>query len=207
MTQLLRRLALDSHRMPRSCRGCPSTTTWVWCWAVCAPILCGRRAELTSPVAFLEKPARWMRALAENPHAFSAAPNFAFDLAARKTTDNDLAGLDLGGVVGIISGAERVEPATLERFVRSVRALQLPGPHAASRRTAWRRRRSSWRRGTWSESSPAAALRCPTELGAGRVRAVRSRARRGAGQVPAAAVTLWCGSSTVDTHRRMRGRT
>ena len=83
---------------------------------VCAPILGGYSAELTSPVAFLERPARWMRALAENPHAFSGAPNFAFDLAARKTNDSDLAGLDLGGVRGIINGAERVDPATLERF-------------------------------------------------------------------------------------------
>ena len=84
---------------------------------VCAPILGGYRGELTSPISFLERPARWVRSLAENPHAWSAAPNFAFDLAARKTTDSDLAGLDLGGVVGIISGAERVEPATLRRFV------------------------------------------------------------------------------------------
>ncbi|OPX08229.1 AMP-binding protein [Mycobacterium sp. AT1] len=83
---------------------------------VCAPILGGFHAQLTSPTAFLESPARWMRALAQNPHAFSAAPNFAFDLAARKTTDRDLAGLDLGGVVGIINGAERVVPASLERF-------------------------------------------------------------------------------------------
>jgi fatty acid CoA ligase FadD21 len=84
---------------------------------VCAPILGGYRGELTSPISFLERPARWMRSLAENPNAWSAAPNFAFDLAARKTTENDLAGLDLGGVLGIISGAERVEPATLHRFV------------------------------------------------------------------------------------------
>ena len=83
---------------------------------VCAPILGGYPAELMSPVAFLERPARWVRALAENPRAFSGAPNFAFDLAARKTTDSDLAGLDLGGVRGIINGAERVDPATLERF-------------------------------------------------------------------------------------------
>ncbi|MDA2892511.1 AMP-binding protein [Mycolicibacterium sp. BiH015] len=83
---------------------------------VCAPILGGYRAELTSPVAFLEKPSRWVRALAENPNAFSGAPNFAFDLATRKTKDSDLDGLDLGGVRGIINGAERVEPATLERF-------------------------------------------------------------------------------------------
>ena len=84
---------------------------------ICAPILGGFRAALTSPVAFLEKPSRWVRALAENSHAWSSAPNFAFDMAARKTTDADLAGLDLGGVRGIISGAERVEPATLRRFV------------------------------------------------------------------------------------------
>ncbi len=83
---------------------------------VCAPILSGVPAQLTSPTAFLEKPSRWIRALAENSHAFSAAPNFAFDLAARKTTDRELVGLDLGGVLGIINGAERVEPATLERF-------------------------------------------------------------------------------------------
>jgi fatty acid CoA ligase FadD21 len=84
---------------------------------VCAPILGGYRGELTSPVSFLERPARWMQSLARNPHAWSAAPNFAFNLAARKTTDGDLAGFDLSGVLGIISGAERVEPATVRRFV------------------------------------------------------------------------------------------
>src|ERR1700761_406139 len=63
---------------------------------VCAPILGGYHAQLTSPVGFLERPARWVRALAENSHAWSSAPNFAFDLAARKTADSDLAGLDLG---------------------------------------------------------------------------------------------------------------
>jgi fatty acid CoA ligase FadD21 len=83
---------------------------------VCAPILSGYPAELSSPVAFLERPARWMQTLASTPNAFSAAPNFAFDLAARKTTDKDLDGLDLGGVLGIINGAERVERSTLERF-------------------------------------------------------------------------------------------
>ncbi|OBG29793.1 acyl-CoA synthetase [Mycobacterium sp. 852002-51057_SCH5723018] len=84
---------------------------------VCAPILNGWRGELTSPISFLERPARWVQSLAGSPQTWSAAPNFAFDLAARKTTDADLAGLDLGGVLGIISGAERVEPATLQRFV------------------------------------------------------------------------------------------
>ena len=62
------------------------------------PILTGYRAVLTSPVSFLQRPARWMQLLASNSHAFSAAPNFAFELAARKTSDDDMAGLDLGDV-------------------------------------------------------------------------------------------------------------
>jgi mycoketide-CoA synthase len=80
------------------------------------PILGGFRAVLTSPPSFLQRPARWMQLLASNPHAFSGAPNIAFELAARKTSDDDLAGLDLGGVRNILNGAERVNPPTLQRF-------------------------------------------------------------------------------------------
>ncbi len=85
--------------------------------AVIAPILGGYRAEIMSPVAFLQRPARWVQALASNTHAYSAGPNFAFELAVRKTSDEEMAGLDLGGVLTLVSGAERVHPATLERFV------------------------------------------------------------------------------------------
>ena len=135
---------------------------------ICAPILSGRRGELTSPVSFLERPARWMRALAENPHAWSSAPNFAFDLAARKTSDDDLAGLDLGGVVGIISGAERVEPATLHRFVDrfahfNFRDHMLRPAYGLAEATVY------VATNTWSESSPAVHFDT-AELGAGRVR-------------------------------------
>lgn len=84
---------------------------------VIGPILGGYRAQLTSPVAFLQRPARWVQSLAAHPHAFSAAPNFAFELAVRRTSDDDMAGLDLGGVLRIVSGSERVHPATLDRFV------------------------------------------------------------------------------------------
>ncbi|PEG32881.1 acyl-CoA synthetase, partial [Mycolicibacterium agri] len=71
---------------------------------------------LMSPVAFLQRPARWMHLLASYSSAFSAAPNFAFELAARKTSDEDMAGFDLGNVHTILSGSERVHPATLTRF-------------------------------------------------------------------------------------------
>jgi fatty acid CoA ligase FadD21 len=134
---------------------------------VCAPILSGYRAELTSPIAFLERPSRWIRALAESPSAFSAAPNFAFDLAARKTTDGDLAGLDLGGVVGIINGAERVEPASLERFTDrfahfNFRDHMLRPSYGLAEATVF------VAAGTWNESSPAARFDVE-EMSAGRV--------------------------------------
>jgi long-chain fatty acid adenylyltransferase FadD28 len=83
---------------------------------ICVPILAGQHAVLTSPVSFLSRPARWMQLLAGSSHALSAAPNFAFDLAARKTSDQDMAGLDLGNVLSILNGSERVQAATLKRF-------------------------------------------------------------------------------------------
>ena len=103
----------------------PRTTTVSWLpfyhdlgliLGICAPILAGVRGVSISPVAFLQRPARWMQLLASNGRVFSSAPNFAFDLAARKTSDGDMAGLDLADVLILQNGAERVQPATLRRF-------------------------------------------------------------------------------------------
>jgi long-chain fatty acid adenylyltransferase FadD28 len=103
----------------------PNTTTVSWLpfyhdlgliLAICAPILAGVPGVSLSPVAFLQRPARWMQLLASHGRVFSSAPNFAFDLAARKTSDEDMAGLDLSDVLILQNGAERVQPATLRRF-------------------------------------------------------------------------------------------
>lgn len=83
---------------------------------IAAPILSGHPADLMSPIAFLSRPARWLQAMARQPKAWSGAPNFAFDLTARRATDEELADLDLSGVIGIINGAERIHPETLVRF-------------------------------------------------------------------------------------------
>ena len=83
---------------------------------VLMPILTGRPGVLFSPATFLQRPARWIQLLAGNTHAFSAAPNFAFDLAVRRTTDEDMQGLDLSNVLILLSGSERVQPATVRRF-------------------------------------------------------------------------------------------
>jgi acyl-CoA synthetase (AMP-forming)/AMP-acid ligase II len=80
------------------------------------PILAGAPTQLTSPMGFLRRPARWMQLLGRSGCTISGAPNFAFELAARKTSDEDMAGLDLGAVHTILNGSERVQPETLRQF-------------------------------------------------------------------------------------------
>ncbi len=89
-------------------------------------ILLRRPAVLMSPIAFMQRPARWLQQLASHPSTFTAAPNFAFELAVKRTTDEDLAGLDLGGVITMINGAERVHGATVRRFNERFAAFNLP---------------------------------------------------------------------------------
>ncbi|TPG31367.1 AMP-binding protein [Mycolicibacterium hodleri] len=86
----------------------------------------GRAAVLMSPISFLQKPARWVQMLASSTNAWSAAPNFAFELAVRRTSDDDLEGMDLGGVLGIISGSERIHAATIARFNDRFARFNLP---------------------------------------------------------------------------------
>lgn len=94
---------------------------------IVAPILAGWRTVMMSPLAFLARPARWMQQLGSVTTGLTAGPNFAFDLASAKTTDDDMAGCDLGNVLSIISGAERVHHATVERFTKRFAAFNLQG--------------------------------------------------------------------------------
>ena len=93
---------------------------------IVGPVLTGLHAVLTSPIAFLQKPARWMQLLASNTRPFSAGPNFAFELAVRRTSDDDMSGLDLGHVLSITTGSERVHAATIRRFTERFSRFNLP---------------------------------------------------------------------------------
>lgn len=93
---------------------------------VMGAVLLGRHSVVMSPIAFLQKPSRWIQQLAINPCAFTAGPNFAFELAARRTTDEDMAGLDLSSVHTILSGSERIHAATIRRFNDRFARCNLP---------------------------------------------------------------------------------
>jgi len=93
---------------------------------VMGAVTLGRPSVVMSPIGFLQKPARWIQQLAINPSSFTAGPNFSFELAARRTTDEDMAGLDLGGVHTILSGSERIHAATIRRFSERFARFNLP---------------------------------------------------------------------------------
>jgi fatty-acyl-CoA synthase len=69
-----------------------------------------------SPLAFLTRPERWLKAFQKYGGTISAAPNFAYELCVRKIADKDIQGLDLSNWRAALNGAEPVNPETLERF-------------------------------------------------------------------------------------------
>jgi len=76
----------------------------------------GSNVTLMSPLHFLQRPARWLRAISQYRAEISGGPNFAFDLCAQKTTAEERAGLELGRWRVAFNGAEPVRAATLRRF-------------------------------------------------------------------------------------------
>jgi fatty-acyl-CoA synthase len=71
-----------------------------------------------SPLAFLARPSRWLWTIHAHRATVSAAPNFGYDLCARRIPDAELAGLDLSTWRLAFNGAEPVSPETVERFTR-----------------------------------------------------------------------------------------
>ena len=71
-----------------------------------------------SPLSFLTRPERWLQAFSKHKGTIAAAPNFAYELCARKVSDKALEGIDLSSWRAALNGSEPVNPETLERFVQ-----------------------------------------------------------------------------------------
>ncbi|HEU4326185.1 MAG TPA: aminotransferase class III-fold pyridoxal phosphate-dependent enzyme [Roseiflexaceae bacterium] len=79
----------------------------------------GAPCVLLSPMAFLQRPLRWLEAIARYRAATSGAPNFAYDLCVRQSTPEQRAALDLSCWKVAFNGAEPVRAETLERFTQA----------------------------------------------------------------------------------------
>lgn len=81
-----------------------------------APLYLGGTAVLMSSTEFLKRPVSWLRLIDRHGAEISCAPNFAYDLCARRLSAEQTAGLDLSRWRYACNGAEPVDAATLRRF-------------------------------------------------------------------------------------------
>jgi acyl-CoA synthetase (AMP-forming)/AMP-acid ligase II len=79
-----------------------------------SPLEMGGDCLMMSPLAFVEQPRRWLAALTKHRATTTGAPNFGYELAARKVTDIDA--YDLSALKIAFCSAEPIRAATLERF-------------------------------------------------------------------------------------------
>ena len=80
------------------------------------PLYAGYPVTLLSPLAFLQQPVRWLRAISNTRATTSGGPNFAYDLCVRKITEEQKQDLDLSSWSLAFNGAEPIRADTLDRF-------------------------------------------------------------------------------------------
>ncbi|MFM0502678.1 amino acid adenylation domain-containing protein [Paraburkholderia caffeinilytica] len=81
------------------------------------PVFSGIPLVLMSPQYFLERPVRWLDAIARHRGTISGGPDFAYRLCADRVSDDQRAALDLSSWRVAFSGSEPVRKATLDAFV------------------------------------------------------------------------------------------
>ncbi|NET60101.1 MAG: AMP-binding protein, partial [Symploca sp. SIO2E6] len=89
---------------------------------VLQPIYGSFPVTLMSPVAFLQKPIRWLQAISRYQATTSGGPNFAYEFCVNKIKPEQLASLDLSSWEVAFTGAEPVRVQTLERFAQTFAA-------------------------------------------------------------------------------------
>lgn len=80
------------------------------------PVHTGFPAWIMAPLAFLQRPFRWLQAIARYRATHSGGPNFGYDLCVRKVSSDQLETLDLSCWLTAYNGAEPVRAETLRRF-------------------------------------------------------------------------------------------
>jgi fatty-acyl-CoA synthase len=81
------------------------------------PMVTGADLVLAAPQDFLAAPARWLHWLSDHRGTITAAPNFAYALAARALRREE--GLDLSHLRIALNGAEAVDAETVAAFVEA----------------------------------------------------------------------------------------
>jgi acyl-CoA synthetase (AMP-forming)/AMP-acid ligase II len=86
---------------------------------VLQPVYGGFPAVLISPLVFLRRPLRWLRAISAHGGTTAGGPNFAFDLCVRRTSEEQRAELDLSTWEIAFNGAEPIRRETVDAFAEA----------------------------------------------------------------------------------------
>src|SRR6266446_7340197 len=76
----------------------------------------GALCVLLAPVAFIQRPLVWLRAISDYRAEVAVAPNFGFDLCVERYRPEQMEGIDLSCWKLALNGAEPVRAETLRRF-------------------------------------------------------------------------------------------
>ncbi|MGB8688989.1 MAG: beta-ketoacyl synthase N-terminal-like domain-containing protein [Microcoleus sp.] len=86
------------------------------------PLYVGIPCYLMSPLAFIKRPIRWLKAISRYKASHSQGPNFAYDYCIRKITPEQRATLDLSSWRAAGNGGEPINPTILESFFQTFKS-------------------------------------------------------------------------------------
>ncbi|TFW09275.1 amino acid adenylation domain-containing protein [Oxalobacteraceae bacterium OM1] len=96
------------------------------------PLYIGAPLIFMSPFHFIQRPARWLRAISKYKATHSGGPNFAYDYCVQKIKQQDLNGVDLSSWVVAFNGSEPVRNQTVKDFYAAFKEHGLrPDAHMA----------------------------------------------------------------------------
>jgi phthiocerol/phenolphthiocerol synthesis type-I polyketide synthase C len=84
---------------------------------ILASIYVGATSFFIPPESFIERPMRWLEAIAKHGGTITAAPNFAYQLCIDHSSPEERAALDLSTMTTAMCGAEPIRAGTLQRFI------------------------------------------------------------------------------------------
>jgi phthiocerol/phenolphthiocerol synthesis type-I polyketide synthase C len=84
---------------------------------VFASMYVGATSYFMPPESFIERPMRWLEAIAKHGGTITAAPNFAYQLTIDHSSPEERAALNLSTMTTAMCGAEPIRAGTLQRFI------------------------------------------------------------------------------------------
>ena len=88
---------------------------------VLVPVMLAIRSVQLAPIAFVQRPRRWLELISGRPRACATAPDFGYHHCVTRIAPHQRAGLELSGWRVAGNGSEPVRAETLDAFAHAFR--------------------------------------------------------------------------------------